>query len=125
MKRLAALICLTVSTAALAAPPPEMHPLGKFYRLNQMETASALRLTPDGQFEWAWSQGALDVETSGRWRREGDQLILTSTAPASSIFCCLAHFQDLRLVIQARAVEMDWNGEKLRYEAEDLADEEG
>ena len=89
-----------------------------------METASELRLTPDARFAWGWSQGALDLRTAGRWRREGDLLLLTSEAPDATTFCCLAHFRELPLVIGPRTLELRWGGETLRYEALDVPEGE-
>ncbi|HEX8226142.1 MAG TPA: carboxypeptidase-like regulatory domain-containing protein [Allosphingosinicella sp.] len=54
--------------------------VGGVYVANQPETATGLMLAPDGRYEWAFSQGALDLESEGRWVREGDRIILTSRA---------------------------------------------
>jgi hypothetical protein len=107
-----------------AAPPPPRPQLGGRYLLQKMETASELRLTPDGRFAWAWSQGAIDLQTEGRWRREGDRLLLDSEAPEASVFCCRAYFKTLPLTIGPRMLELRWGGETLRYEALDLPEKE-
>ena len=124
MQRAAARLGLIAAALLAAAPPPPAErKLEGIYQLDMRETASALRLEAGGRFQWAFSQGALDVATEGRWRREGDKIILTSEQPQESIFCCLANFSDLPLAILPAALEMEWQGEKLRYDA--LEQEQG
>jgi hypothetical protein len=41
-----------------------------------METGSELMLGDDGQFQWYFSYGALDLLAKGRWHREGDRVVL-------------------------------------------------
>lgn len=51
------------------------------YIVERMETASALELGEDGRFRWGFSYGALDMMAEGRWRRDGDAIVL-DTEPA-------------------------------------------
>ncbi|MDQ8756880.1 tetratricopeptide repeat protein [Sphingosinicella sp. LHD-64] len=51
------------------------------YIVERMETASALELGEDGRFRWGFSYGALDMIAEGRWRRDGDAVVL-DTEPA-------------------------------------------
>jgi hypothetical protein len=53
-------------------------PVGHYRLQHQMETASELELKADGSFEYALEQGALDEYASGRWRRDGARLLLTT-----------------------------------------------
>lgn len=69
---------LAAALLAAAAPGPAVEGL---YLLDMPETASALRIGPGDRFEWAFSQGALDLVAEGRWTREGDALLLTSDPP--------------------------------------------
>lgn len=81
-----------------------------------------LKLDAEGHFEWVFSQGALDVGTHGRWRREGDRVLLMSEPPPETIVCCIAHFKDLPVAILPDALEMELPGGKLRYESESKAE---
>lgn len=48
-----------------------------FYIGNQMEMAAAIELEPDGRFAYALDYGAVSETAEGRWRLEGDALLLT------------------------------------------------
>lgn len=48
------------------------------YSGSAMELAAALDLKPDGRFDYWLTYGALDETSSGRWRREGNHVLLTS-----------------------------------------------
>ncbi len=43
-----------------------------------MEIAAALDLREDGRFDYGLSYGALDETASGRWRQEGERIVLDS-----------------------------------------------
>jgi hypothetical protein len=45
------------------------------------EAAGGLELGPDGRFRYGFTYGALDEQASGRWRTEGNRILLT-TDPA-------------------------------------------
>ena len=60
-----------------------------FYIGNQAEMAAAIELEPDGRFDYALDYGAVSETAEGRWRLEGQQVVLTveksqgaSTAPS-------------------------------------------
>jgi hypothetical protein len=55
----------------LAAAPVE-----GVYVAQQHETATALELEPGGRYRWFYSQGALDLSSEGRWRLEGNAVII-------------------------------------------------
>jgi hypothetical protein len=60
--------------AATAAPSPAGH-----YRLRGVQdAASELVLRADGRFDYALAYGALDEEATGRWRRAGNHVLLTT-----------------------------------------------
>lgn len=60
--------------AAPAAPSPVGH-----YRLQGVhDAASELILRADGRFAYALAYGALDEEATGRWRRVGNKVFLTT-----------------------------------------------
>ncbi len=68
------LAALAVSTSAAAQN--EGAGTAGTYIVERMETASALELAPDGRFRWGFSYGALDLTAEGRWRRDGDAVVL-------------------------------------------------
>lgn len=74
-----ALAALALAAPAPAAPPPP--PVEGLYVADMMETASALRLTADGRWEWMLSVGALDMAGAGRWTRQPDGSLLLDSDP--------------------------------------------
>ena len=48
-----------------------------FYIGNQTEMAAAIELEPDGRFAYALDYGAVSETAEGRWRLEGEQILLT------------------------------------------------
>jgi hypothetical protein len=63
----------------LAAPPAHASPVGHYRLRNVHDAASELVLHANGRFEFALAYGALDEEAAGRWRRVGNQILLTTT----------------------------------------------
>lgn len=53
-------------------------PVEGLYLLSKPETASAIELRADGRFRWMFTQGALDLDAAGRWRADGERIILDS-----------------------------------------------
>lgn len=53
-------------------------PVEGLYLLSKPETASAIELRDDGRFRWMFTQGALDLDAAGRWRADGDRIVLDS-----------------------------------------------
>jgi hypothetical protein len=51
------------------------------YVAQRMETASGIELLPDARFEFFFSYGAMDLGATGRWRREGDDIVLDTDPP--------------------------------------------
>ena len=49
---------------------------GEYHLDGVMETGSGLRLRDDGSFEWFFTYGALDLGARGKWKREGDTVVL-------------------------------------------------
>lgn len=48
------------------------------YDGNAFETASGMRISADGTFQWYVAVGALDMRASGTWDHEGETIIFTS-----------------------------------------------
>ena len=48
-----------------------------FYIGNQMEMAAAIELEPDGRFAYALDYGAVSETAEGRWRIEGERILLS------------------------------------------------
>lgn len=85
MKKIVAL----VGILALAVHLYGQHaasPVGEYLLQGEMETAAGLKLDSNGQFRFFFSYGALDREASGRWRMEGERLVLTSEAKGAKDF---------------------------------------
>ncbi|RYY17184.1 MAG: hypothetical protein EON55_02745 [Alphaproteobacteria bacterium] len=55
---------------------------GHYYLSGVMETGSELLLRPDGSFAWFMSYGAVDQEAQGRWRVDGDAVLLDARSSA-------------------------------------------
>jgi len=49
---------------------------GEYHLDGVMETGSGLLLRDDGSFEWFFTYGALDLGARGKWKREGDTVVL-------------------------------------------------
>src|SRR3954451_17067487 len=64
---------LAAMLLAGSAPSPAGH-----YLLHVHEAASELILRRDGRFEYGLAYGALDEEATGRWRRVGNRILLTT-----------------------------------------------
>jgi hypothetical protein len=64
-----------ILTMLLALADPAALP--GFYIGNQMELAAAIELEPDGRFAYALDYGAVSETAEGRWRVEGEQLVLS------------------------------------------------
>lgn len=64
--------------SAQAETPAVQETLAGRYSGSAMELAAALDLKPDGSFDYWLSYGSLDETSSGRWRLQGDRVLLTS-----------------------------------------------
>ena len=54
-----------------------------FYATEIMEVASGLELAPDGRFRWMFTTGALDMSAEGRWRQDGNDVLLDTEPPVT------------------------------------------
>jgi hypothetical protein len=70
-------VLLALAVAA-AAPPAANDPAGHYRLTGEHDVASALDIRRDGSFEYALAAGALDEYATGRWRRVGDEIRLTT-----------------------------------------------
>lgn len=59
-----------------AAQAPQASLAGEYHLAGVMETGSGLLLRDDGSFEWFFTYGALDLGARGKWKREGDTVVL-------------------------------------------------
>ncbi|MCW3478612.1 hypothetical protein OL229_03390 [Neisseriaceae bacterium JH1-16] len=65
----------------LAAPAGKSDDLaGHYYLQNVREVGSELLLKTDGSFEGSMSYGAVDSYIKGKWQRQGDKVVLQTTA---------------------------------------------
>jgi hypothetical protein len=60
------------------AAPAEAQPVAGLYRIDQMEMGGGLELRPDGRFRYALEYGAVSEEGEGKWRLDGNAVLLTS-----------------------------------------------
>ncbi len=74
------MVAATVMAALLLAAPSAPPSLAGHYRLHVHDAGSELVLHPNGRFEYGLAYGALDEAATGRWRRVGNHILLT-TAP--------------------------------------------
>ena len=84
MSRPLALAALAVGLLAVfaAASARTMREVAGVYNLvGVREAASQFVLHADGRFEFGLSYGALDKSGKGRWRLDGDAVVLTSDGP--------------------------------------------
>lgn len=73
-----ALLLLALALLAAAPPPPPPDPVGRYRLRGEQDVASVLILARDGRFHYALAAGALDEEATGRWRRIGGEIRLTT-----------------------------------------------
>lgn len=66
-------------TGGIGVPVRADDVAGRYVLHGVMETASELRLAPDGTFEFALIYGAADYWSKGTWQRDGDAVVLTTT----------------------------------------------
>ena len=65
--------------ALLIAAAPAHASLVGIYEIHQMEMAGGIELRADGRFRYAFSYGAVDEEGEGEWKRDGQNVVLTSS----------------------------------------------
>jgi hypothetical protein len=93
-----------VLAALLLAAPAGPLPLAGHYRIHVHEAASELVLHPNGRFEYALAYGAIDEEATGRWRRVGNHILLTTMPkPVAAAFSAgkAAHIAEAPLALHA------------------------
>jgi hypothetical protein len=95
---------------------------GHYYLQGVMETGSELELARDGQFQWYFSYGALDLLAKGRWHREGGNIVLVpDDFRAPPQYSAMA-FKRMQLRIDGKDLVPAWpwedGAERGRYVAE-------
>jgi len=68
-------ILLALPGTALAKSVPDAAGL---YRINQMEMAGGLELSPDGRFRYGFDYGAVSEVSEGNWTFEDGKVVLTT-----------------------------------------------
>jgi hypothetical protein len=95
---------VTLAAALLLAAPAAPASLAGHYRLHVHEAASEIVLHPNGRFEYGLAYGALDEEATGRWRRVGNHVLLTTMPkPVPAVFSAgkTAHISEAPLALHA------------------------
>lgn len=72
------LALLPPAVCAQAAPARTADPAVGEYSSATRELIAGLRLDPDGGFEYGLTVGSLDERARGRWKREGERIVLVS-----------------------------------------------
>ena len=81
MHRRFRILALAGLLAGLAAAPAA-RPITGIYGLSQVPDAGGeLRLDADGRYDWGVSLRRVNRSSTGRWKREGDRIILTPDDP--------------------------------------------
>ena len=62
----------------LAAAPAAEPQYAGLYRINQMEMAGGLELSPNGRFRYAFDYGAVSEGAEGKWSVEDGKILLTT-----------------------------------------------
>jgi hypothetical protein len=94
----------TLAAALLLASPAGSPSPAGHYRVHVHEVGSELILHPNGRFEYGLAYGALDEEATGRWRRVGNQILLTTMpkpVPAAFSAGKTAHINEAPLALHA------------------------
>lgn len=73
-----------------------------------METGSGLRLGGDGNFEWGFGYGALDLYARGKWQRSGNTIELMVEQMRYPPQGVEMQFQRMRLRIDGEALVPAW-----------------
>ena len=106
--------------AAVVASEPALS--GHYYLQGVMETGSELMLGGDGQFQWYFSYGALDLLARGRWHREGDRVVLVPDDFRSPPDYSQLAFKRMQLRVDGKDLVPAWpwedGAERGRYVAE-------
>ena len=106
--------------AAVVASEPALS--GHYYLQGVMETGSELMLGEDGQFQWYFSYGALDLLAKGRWHREGDRVVLVPDDFRSPPDYSQLAFKRMQLRVDGKDLVPAWpwedGAERGRYVAE-------
>ena len=73
------LLALLAAPLLLVAAPADL--AGEYHLSGVQEAAGGLELTADGRFRYGLSYGALDEQAEGKWRLEGNRVLLTTDPP--------------------------------------------
>lgn len=89
--------------AKAAAAEPGASPVGHYRVTGVHELASELELTADGRFEWALIYGALDEHAAGKWKRDGNRILITTDQPVVPvIFTATSAVKDAAAVLRIK-----------------------
>lgn len=99
---LAALLALVLGLGSSAAAEPAPELAGHYYLSGMTEVGSELLLKQSGEFEWALMYGAQDLLARGKWKRQGDTVVLSTAAPEKGAFR-LFREDELRLKKEPKA----------------------
>jgi hypothetical protein len=73
-----ALAAALLSVASDDAPAKSVPDAAGLYRINQIEMAGGLELSPDGRFRYGFDYGAVSEVSEGNWTFEDGKVVLTT-----------------------------------------------
>jgi len=86
-------------------------PAGEYRLVGTQDVASALRLAPDGRFQYFLAAGALDERAEGRWSQDGNRIRLTTEPkPVPPVFTQTASATSKDAPLAVRVVWPDGRG---------------
>ena len=94
---------LVAAALLLTAAPATTSPSAGLYRINQMEMAGVLELSPDGRFRYGFDYGAVSEVSEGKWAADANGVVLTTDPMPSPAECdrgfASACFEGTRLTV--------------------------
>ena len=71
------LLCLSIQFSMLAQKPI-INPVGEYFLYGEREVGAGFMIHPDSSYQFYLSYGALDRQSSGKWKIIGNEIILNS-----------------------------------------------
>lgn len=102
---------LVTALLLLLAPAPAGAVTGTYRLQDGPDTASEIRLTRDGRFQFFLIEGALDLHAEGRWTAEGRRLrLVTLPKPVPPAFTAAAAAHTSEAPLTVRVTSPDGRG---------------
>ena len=93
-----------VAALLMWAAPADAPQFAGLYRIDQMEMAGGLELSPDGRFRYAFDYGAVSEGSEGKWSSDAKGVLLTTDPMPPPADCdrgfASACFDETRLTVE-------------------------